>query len=60
MKKVDGTIIGTGLFIAYEDCLVGYVDIGNYNKNGKAVYVRQAIDRDKREKIWPKSTFGSM
>lgn len=50
MKKVDDTIIGMGFFIADGDCLVGYVDIGDYNENEKAVYIRQAIDKDKRGK----------
>lgn len=47
-KKYDGTIIGAGFFIADGDVLVGYIDIGNYNANEKAVYIRQTIDQDAR------------
>lgn len=55
-KPDDDTIIGKGFFIADENVLVGYVDIGNYNEEEKAVYIRQAIDKDERGKSYGAKT----
>lgn len=46
-KHNDG-VIGKGFFLADGDELVGYVDIGQYNVEEEAVYIRGAVDKDKR------------
>ncbi len=54
MKNMDDCVIGKGFFIADNDKLIGYVDIGNYNANERAVYIRQAIDKDERGQSYGK------
>ncbi len=56
MDVSDDSIIGKGFFISDNGKLIGYIDIGNYNVNEKAVYIRQAIDQDVRGRNYGKRT----
>ena len=54
MKKNQNSIYGMGFLVEDNEKLIGYVDIGNYNKEEKCVYIRQAVDKNIRAKSYGK------
>ena len=50
LNAKSDTIIGKGFFLEDNDELIGFVDIGKFNKDEEAVYIRGAIDKEKRSK----------
>ena len=49
-KKTYGFSLGKAYLVADDDEIVGYIEVSNYNKSEKAVYLREAIDSTKRKK----------
>ena len=59
-KNYDDDILGKGFFVVDEKNLIGYVDIGNYSEDERSVYIRQAIDIEKRGKSYGKRTLSEI
>ena len=47
LKAKTDDIIGKGFFVKDKE-IIGYIDIGDYNKDEEAVYLRGLIDKNKR------------
>ena len=47
-SNLDGTTFNKGYFVLDGDQYIGYIDIGRYAKDEKAVYLRGAIIKEKR------------
>ncbi|MEG1648008.1 MAG: GNAT family N-acetyltransferase [Bacilli bacterium] len=54
LHTYDKTFFDRGFFVEVNDELIGYINIGNFNELEKCVYLREAIDSDKRGKSYGK------
>ena len=54
LSNKDNSFFGQGFIVKDNNIYVGYVHIGNFNKNEKCVYLIAAIDKDLRGKSYGK------
>ena len=47
-SRVNNGILDRAFFVSNNACLIGFIDIGALNNEEKAVYLREAVDKDKR------------
>ena len=50
LNNPNNTIFNKGFWITFNNTIVGYLDIGNYNKDEDCVYLRAAIFKEHRNK----------
>ena len=50
LNSKSNSIIGKGFFLMDKEIIIGFVDVGNFNIEEKAVYIRGAIDKIMRGK----------
>ena len=47
-SRTNNGILDKAFFVSNNNCLIGFIDIGALNNEEKTVYLREAVDKDKR------------
>ena len=50
LNNPSPTIFNKGFWVTFDNTIIGYLDIGNYNKDEDCVYLRAAIFKEYRNK----------
>lgn len=60
LNEKSTNALNKGYLIADQDKLVGFIDIGAYDKSDKCVYLRAAIDKNERGKRYGKRSLSEV